>query len=219
MQVSVRTQQYRLDPAGALFDMVADPEQEKNVAAQHADEVSHLTAIAKNFANEVSTVVQASKDRPYTVGYSEITPLPARDGEPHGGLKRSARAPNCSFFTNWTSTEDSATWDIEVGTAGDYEVIAYQTCAAANVGVEMQVSFEGQSTSAKVTEAWDPALVGESFDRSSRGDSESYVKDFHPVSLGILKMAKARGLLTLRATQLPGPGAIDVRYLMLKKLK
>jgi len=219
MQVSVRTQQYRLDPTGALFDMVADPEQEKNIAAQHADEVSHLTAIAKNFANEVSTVVQASKDRPYTVGYSDVTPLPARDGEPHGGLQRSARAPNCSFFTHWTSTDDSATWDIEVGTAGDYEVIAYQTCAAANVGVEMQVSFEGQTTSAKVTEAWDPALVGESADRSSRGNSESYVKDFRPVSLGTLKMAKARGLLTLRATQIPGPGAIDVRYLMLKKLK
>ncbi len=83
----------------------------------------------------------------------------------------------------------------------------------------MQVSFEGQTTSAKVTEAWDPALVGESADRSSRGNSESYVKDFRPVSLGTLKMAKARGLLTLRATQMPGPGAIDVRYLMLKKLK
>ena len=217
--VSVRTQQYRLDPTGALFDMAADPEQEKNVAADHANEVTHLSAIAKSFGDEVAKVIQASKDRPYTVGYSDNTPLPARDGEAHGGVTRSARAPNCSFFTHWTNLEGSATWDIDVGEAGEYEAIIYQTCPAINVGVEMELNFEGQTTRAKITEAWDPPLVGQSDDRSDRGGSESYVKDFRPVSLGKIHLAKVRGTLTLRATSMPGPGAIDVRYVMLKKVK
>ena len=57
--------------------------------------------------------------------------LPARDGVPHGGVKRSAPAPNCSFFTNWTKPDDRITWDIEVGEAGRYEAVLNYTCPAA----------------------------------------------------------------------------------------
>ena len=64
---------------------------------------------------------KAKDDRPFPVGYAEFprTPLPARDGVPHGGVKRSAGAPNCSYFVNWTSRDDTMTWDIEVNTTGD----------------------------------------------------------------------------------------------------
>src|SRR4051812_44479752 len=51
--ISVRNQQYRLDPAGALFDMVADPGQKQSVAAQHPDEVKRLQAVAKKFISEI----------------------------------------------------------------------------------------------------------------------------------------------------------------------
>ena len=60
---------------------------------------------------------------------------------PHGNVKRSASAPNCSFFTNWTSTDDSITWDIEVATAGKYEAVVYYTCPAADVGSTIELSF------------------------------------------------------------------------------
>ena len=43
---------------------------------------------------------------------------------PHGEVRRSANAPNCSYFTNWSSTEDSMTWDIAVNTPGEYEAVA-----------------------------------------------------------------------------------------------
>ena len=31
---------------------------------------------------------------------------PARDGVAHGGVQRSAGAPNCSYFVNWKSVGD-----------------------------------------------------------------------------------------------------------------
>src|ERR1051325_6638381 len=135
--VSTRTQRYRLDKDGALFDMVADPGQKKDIAGEKPDVATKLKDAVANWRKEVfgtptplakaeakgkgkgkagKAEAKSSDDRPYPVGYAEfsMTPLPARDGVPHGGVQRSAGAPNCSYFVNWKSTDDSMTWDIAV---------------------------------------------------------------------------------------------------------
>jgi hypothetical protein len=53
--------------------------------------------------------------------------LQARDGVAHGGVKLSASAPNCSFFTGWTKRDDRMRWEIEVHTAGRYAAILQYT--------------------------------------------------------------------------------------------
>ncbi len=155
-------------------------------------------------------------DRPFPVGHAEfsITHLPARDGVPHGNVERSARAPNCSFFTNWTSTEDRITWDIEVASDGEYEAVVYYTCPKTNVGSKIELTFNDSRIQGQVTEAHDPPLRGKEDDRSDRG-SESYVKDFKPLQLGVVKLKQGRGQLTLRAIDVPGKQVADVRYVVL----
>jgi hypothetical protein len=143
--------------------------------------------------------------------------LPARDGVGHGGVKRSAPAPNCSYFTNWTSKEDSITWDIEVGRAGKYEASVYYTCPAGSEGSTIELSFGDARAQAKVTPAHDPPLMGKAEDRHDRG-SESYVKDFKPLPLGTIELGKSRGLLTLRALDIAGGQVADVRYVALRQL-
>ncbi len=214
--VSVRSQQYRLDPAGALYDMVADPAQKSDVAAQHPDEVTRLKTVAKQFTAEVTPVLDAAKSRPYPVGYAPSTYLPARDGEPHGGIERSGKAPNCSYFTHWTSVEDSITWDMEPAEAGKYEVSVYYTCAQENLGAEIELSFAGQSLRKRITEAHDPPAYGMENDRDERG-AESYVKDFKPLKLGVIELPKTRAPLTLKALKIPGKAAIEVRYVIVEK--
>lgn len=214
--VSVRSQDFRLDPTGALFDMKVDPGQKQNVAAQHPDEAKRLSGISQKFLAEIAPVLASAKDRPYTVGYAPLTYLPARDGEPHGTVQRSGKAPNCSYFTHWTRTDDTVTWDIEVGEAGTYEAILYYTCAPANVGTEMALSFAGKTLRTTVTEAHDPPAYGREKDRAER-ESESYVKDFKPLSMGVLELAKTRDLLTLQAPKIIGNSAVEVRYVMLVK--
>ena len=125
-------------------------------------------------------------------------------------------APNCSFFTNWETADDFATWDIEVGEAAVFEAILWQTCTEGNVGVTMELEFQGESVHARVPKAWDPPLVGLAEDRSDRG-SESFVKEFRPFSMGEIHLPKGRGTMTLRAVDIPGAGAIDVRYVVLVK--
>ena len=145
-----------------------------------------------------------------------MTYLPARDGEGHGTIKRSNTAPNSSYFTNWTSKDDSITWDIEVGQAGDYDATIHYTCAASDANCTIEASFLASKTSRAITEAHDPALRGAEIDRVFRGP-ESYAKDFKPLSLGTFSLAKGRGPLTLRALNIPGKQAIDVRYIILSR--
>jgi hypothetical protein len=158
--------------------------------------------------------------RPFPVGYAAFprTVLPARDGVPHGGVKRSAGAPNCSFFTNWTKPDDSMTWEVEVNTAGRYEAIIHYTCPKADVGATVELTLGGAKWSGTLAEAHDPPLRGKEQDRVSRG-SESFVKDFRPLSLGVVELPAGKGTLTLRATKIPGATVADVRAVDLVLVK
>ncbi len=72
-----------------------------------------------------------------------------------------------------------------------------------------------------MTHAWrrkwrkanNPPLIGEAFDRVPR--TESYLKDFKPLSIGAIRLAKGRGTLALRALDIPGKQVADVRYVVL----
>ena len=219
--VSVRTQQYRLDDKGALFDMKADPGQTTDVAKQKTEVATKLSEAVIAWRQDVGGTAplvgkgQAMDERPYSVGYAEFprTPLPARDGVPHGAVKRSSGAPNCSYFVNWTKPDDTMTWDIDVHTTGEYEVAIQYTCPLADAGSTVELSFNASKAAAKVTPGWDPPLIDKQ-DRVPR-NQESYLKEFHPLSLGTMRLEKGRGLLTLRALEIPGKSVMDVRLVTL----
>jgi hypothetical protein len=215
-QVSVRTQKYRLDAVGRLYDMDADPGQKKDISEEHPDIKAQLVKAVNNWKKETMSGIN---NRPFPVGHpgSKVTYLPARDGKPHGNITRSNRYPNCSFFTNWLSTNDSISWDVEVLTAGKYEAQVYYTCKQENVGVNLELSFANSKTQGKITEAYDTALIGAKQDRVPR--IESYVKEFKSMQLGILNMPQAHDTLLLRAKDIPGKQAIDVRYVVLTRIK
>ena len=218
-KVSVRTQRHRLGPEGGLFDMTADPGQHHDVASAHPEVAKRLSDARDKWSQELLPGLR-DDDRPFPVGYREFptTWLPARDGVAHGGVKRSARAPNCSFFTNWTSTEDHITWDIEVAESGRYEAVVYYTCAPEDVGSAFELSFNGGRVQGKVTEAHDPPLLGAENDRTPRF-AESLVKDFKPLRIGVLEMKEGRGELALQAAGVAGKQVMDVRFVKLTMLK
>jgi len=218
-RVSVRIQRYRLDNNGGLFDMITDPGQYHNISKEKPEVAATLTEAVARWKDEVLPE-SSEDDRPFPVGYPEFpaTILPARDGVPYGNIQRSAKAPNCSYFTNWISADDKITWDIEVAASGNYEAEIYYTCAEENVGSTVELRFNESLIQAEVTEAHDPPLVGAEFDRIPRG-SESYVKDFRPLGLGVFRLEKGRGELTLRALDVPGEQVMDVRAVLLTLCK
>ena len=234
-QVSVRTQQYRLDARGALYDMVADPGQTRDVTAQNPAIAEKLSRAVTEWKKEVlgkemsSAVADAGKgkakrnrhdERPYPVGYAEfpLTPLPARDGVPHGGVMRSSSAPNSSYFVNWTKPDDKMTWNIDVNTTGNYDVVIQYTCPVPDAGSTIELSFNRHRLAGKVTPGWDPPLYTNQ-DTIPRPPAESTMKEFRPLHLGTIRLEKGRGLLTLRATDIVGKTVMDVRQINLTLLK
>jgi arylsulfatase A-like enzyme len=235
-QISVRTPQYRLDSRGALFDLLADPGQTKDIAAAQPAVATRLEAAVAAWRTDVFGAAAAPMaearvkgkgkakggnfvvpdDRPYPVGYPEFrwTPLPARDGIAHGGVRRSSGAPNSSYFVNWKTPEDSISWDIEVATAGTYEVVIDYTCPVPDAGSLIELSFRETKLTGKVAPGWDPPLYTNQ-DTLPRPDGESQMKEFRPLSLGTVRLEKGRGLLVLRALQVPGKNVMDVRRLNL----
>jgi arylsulfatase A-like enzyme len=215
-RVSARTQQHRLDAGGQLYDMTNDPRQQKNVAAEHPQVARRLSDEVERWRRTVLGELPKGDPRPFPVGYAEFprAVLPARDGVPHGAVKRSAGAPNCSFFTGWSKPDDSMTWEVEVKTPGRYEAIIHYTCPKADVGSAVELTLGGAKWTGTISEAHDPPLRGREHDRVSRG-AESFVKDFRPLSLGVVELPAGKGTLTLRATKAAGKTVADVRSMEL----
>ncbi len=221
--VSVRTQTHRLDNKGNLYDMVADPGQVTPIQDKEpglAKELS-LAVVAWRQELDIGPVGKgpgnAVDPRPLSIGYREFpaTMLPARDGEPHGEMRRSSKAPNSSYFVNWTKTTDTATWNIEVVTAGTYVVTVDYTCPLADAGSTVELTFEESRLRGKIIAGWDPPLLTGQ-DVVPRGEhGESIMKDFHSLKLGEIKLEPGKGELKLRAIDIPGKSVMDLRRLTL----
>ncbi|GAB6184702.1 arylsulfatase [Thermopirellula anaerolimosa] len=216
-RVSVHTQRFILDHQGRLYDLESDPGQKLPVQSQFPEVAAELSRAVEAWRREV--MPSSPDDRPFPVGYREYptTYLPARDGVPSGEIRRSAQAPNCSFFTHWKSLSDTMTWNVEVHTPGEYEAVLLYTCPAADVGSVVKVSLGASQVTATITEPFDPPLRGAEFDRVPRS-GESYVKDFKPLVLGTLRLSTGQGTLTLQAEKIAGQQVADVRAVVLRLL-
>ena len=213
--VSVRTQRFRLDNNGELYDIIADPEQRSPVSDDHKEITKTLQQVADDWREGVVSQLY-EEERPFVICHPDapMTQLPARDGISHGTIKRSNRFPNSSYFLNWTSETDSITWDVQVATAGKYEVTLYYACPAKDVGSSIELRMGDSVLRAKISEPHDPPIVGVTEDRVVR--QESYEKDFKPIAIGTISLAKGDGVMRLIAPEIPGDQALEFRLLTLR---
>jgi arylsulfatase A-like enzyme len=209
----VRHGVFRYYHDGELHDVSNDPGQAADLSVSHPEQAARMRAAGETYLREVAPMGVLPDPRPLPVGVETVTHLPARDGRGVGGVKHSSIHPNSSFFTNWTAVEQRITWDIEVARAGTYEAILHYTCPAGDEGSRLRLSSGGHSTATTIVNPHDPPLLGAEDDRSAR--SESYAKDFKPLSLGSLALAAGKDSLILTAETVPGNTVADVRRLIL----
>jgi arylsulfatase A-like enzyme len=238
-RISVRTQQYRLDDQGQLFDMLADPEQMTPITERESETAARLKAAVTVWRHEVfagtrpadafaktngrsqkkAAGTKAVDPRPITVGYREfpVSMLPARDGLPQGGVRRSSSAPNCSYFVNWTSKDDRIVWLLDVHMNGRYEVVIDYTCPETDAGSLVELSLRDNRVIGRVGPGWNPPLYTNQ-DTLPRPPGESQMKEFRPLKLGEITLEKGQAPLTLRALEIPGESVMDVHRVTLTLL-
>lgn len=220
-KAAVRTQTHLLDSEGRLFDMIADPGQTKPVNDKEPELAAKLAAAVNRWQEEMLGGNRKGPGggmdpRPVPVGYREfpITMLPARDAEPHGNVKRSDDAPNCSYFVNWTGKDDRMVWLVDVHTAGTYEASIDYTCPMDDAGSTVELSFKDAHLAGKVEPGWDPPL-NTNQDTLPRPNGESQMKEFRTLTLGEITLPAGKAPLTLRALRIPGKSVMDVRRVTL----
>lgn len=217
-KVSARTQRFRLDHQRKLFDLIKDPGQQIDVSRTQSEVAKQLLKEVTEW--EENVLSELVKDtRPFIIGHPDYlwTQIPARDGVAHGGIKRSGRAPNCSYFMNWKRTEDKIIWDCEVGSTGTYEISIHYALPKGDEGTVLELSHNQSKIQYTITEPHEVQNRGHENDRVTR--RESYVKDFKEVKIGEMKLNKGKGELTLRALEIPGDTSIEFRLMMLKRIQ
>ncbi len=218
-RTSIRSQHFRLDPDQKLFDMDNDSGQTEDVSADFPEIYTKMISAKEDWERTILFELPEEDNRPFPLGHPDFvyTQLPARDGIAHGTIERSNRWPNCSFYTHWTSVEDSITWEIEVLSRGTYSVELLYTCKPENVGTILALRAQDALINIPVIEAFDPQLRGMEYDKFERG--ESYVKDWASLDMGEIQLKPGIQNLTLKATDIPGEASIDFRLLMVRRVE
>ncbi len=120
------------------------------------------------------------------------------------------------YVTNWTSTEAYPWWEVEVVEAGRFEVTLMYVCSKENVGVKVRVEIGGKKLEGVVKKAHNPAPLP-SPDRVRRG--EVYEKIWAaPLILGSVELSKGRTKLIVRAVEIPGDNAFDLKAVRLRRI-
>lgn len=218
-KVSARNQRFRLGFQGKLFDITKDPGQFEDVAGAFPSVMKKLNKAVKDFRNGPQKEL-GTDERGFIVGHPDFKyhQIPARDASVGGkNIKRSNKYPNCSYFTNWVSLDDSLYWDIEVPATGEFSVKLEYALKKGDGGALMELSYEGNRLTKRITQEHDVPERGGENDRVVR--AESYVKDFKAIDMGNIQLTKGKGRLELKALEIPGKEAIEFRLLLLERLK
>ncbi|MEM6768046.1 MAG: arylsulfatase [Bacteroidota bacterium] len=218
-QISIRSQKYRLSRDGELYDIEKDRGQYIDLSEELPEVKAAMQEVAEDFLRQRREELPTVDKRPFYLGHPGMTftQIPARDGTAHGNIKRSNRWPNCSFFTNWSSLEDSISWEVEVPQEGTFRVHLYYSCPEGDQGSTFQLSVGESKLEANILEAHDPPLRGMEEDLAPR--IESYVKDWKVSDIGTIELSAGKATMSLKALTMPGASVMDFRLLLFERLE
>jgi len=200
--------------------MVSDPGQKKNVSKEYPAIVEKLSAAFEATASDVTKAGFAPL--PIAIGYPQwpVVTLPGHEAflEPASkkGISYKGRAGWANdYVTNWTSTEAYPWWEVEVVQSGRFEVTLMYICPKENVGVKVRVEIGDKNLEGVVSRAHNPEAIP-SPDRVRRG--EVYEKIWAPLALGAVELSKGRTKLVVRAVEIPGDKAFDLKAVRLRRI-
>lgn len=230
---AVRTQRHRLvreikgagggskaraNDAGAmpwqLYDMLADPAQEHDIAAQQPGLVQELAAKYDAWFADISS--EGLRRFPLSVGDARHNPVVLH--APQASYQQPLKFANGPGFANdwltgWTDARASLSFDIEVLTEGDYELeLAY----ASSAGARMSFSAGAASLEADLPAAEAPEVMLPH--RDEDGKARYRNRQWSTARLGKLKLVPGRVSLVIKTLQHVGSEVMDFKELKLRKL-
>lgn len=234
---AVRTQRYRLvreikGPGGGskakardgsaipwqLYDMTADPGEERDLASSQPGLVKELSA---KYDAWFADIASAGLQRfPLPVGYPEHNPVELHAPQAfYDPPLRFACGPGFAhdWLTGWTDPQAKVWFDIDVIAAGDYRIGLSYACPAAEAGSKVRASVGTQSIEAIVPAAPAPDIPLPH--RDEDGKTKYRNREWATLELGSLNLPKGRTRLELSAVAMPGTQVMDLKQVTLTQQK
>ncbi len=202
---------------GQLYDMLADPGQKKDVAADHPDVVDKLTKAYAKWWTDVSKGIEGMPPA-LPVGHKQMPTVTLLAPEARMTGKVHFHQGNGwanDWLSNWSDPADRIWWDIDVVAPGKYRAELLYCCPADDVGAKVRMEVAGQAVEATLTKAHNPAPLP-SPDRVKR--KEVHEKVWAALDLGVLDLPAGRAKLTVAAPTIPASQAMELKAARLTRL-
>ncbi len=216
-RLTVRSDRYRYHDSGRLFDITSD-RAETNDISRVQPQVAKRLAKQLNDWKASWSEADFKPNRPFPLGDPDAlwTQLPARDATFTGAIERSNRFPNCTFLRNWIDTTSEIAWDVDVLGSGRYEVQMFYACPQAEIGSTIELSLGEERLRTTIDRPVESPLIGATEDRVPR--QEGYVRNWQPMTLGVMTLTPGRTKLRLKATKVAESQVAEMRLLMFRRL-
>jgi arylsulfatase A len=133
----------KLHHSGELYDLAADPGEERNIASERPDKVRELRTEFERFFQDVAG--RKYERVPIEIGRADENPveIDLTWGEATGKVVPQYRRYNSDTLDNWTSLNDSVSWKVDVTEPGTYEMILSYGCGVDQENSRVHVQIGG----------------------------------------------------------------------------
>ncbi len=118
------------------------------------------------------------------------------------------------WLVNWTNTDDSIFWEVEVEQEAVFSVSLLYSCPQENIGSTLSLQTSQSEVMATIDKPFDPDYIP-SPDRVTR--IEVYEKDWARLDLGEIKVLPGREVITIKAVDIPAGQVGEIKGLQLKR--
>ena len=223
----------RMDRPWQLYDITEDPHETTDLAKKHPEVVGAMAASYTKLMAEADA--KSLEPLPIPVGHPERPSVELQGHEAflHGasgveadnGVFRQPGGDGIRYHGDngwandwveqWTGPAAYPFWRIDVAEAGDFEVTVRYALHPADVGVRLKAVAGGASAEATV----DAGLISANHDSPDRFPrSETYTRDWLTRRLGVVSLPAGESRLELRAADIPGREAPQVKGVILRRL-
>ncbi len=215
---SVRTQRWRAvreRESWQLFDMQADPGQERDVASDYPGMLEKLSSAYEDWFQDVTR--EGFTAIPTEVGHPgwPVVVLPAHEAVLDGELRYHGRAGWANdWIVDWGQADGSARWEINTVTPGRYRATLRYAAAPEAEGVEIQAQIAGTPRNASVREPFRATRVT-SPDHVPR--KEVYEQLWGRLDLGIWDLPVGTTQVEINVPQAPSEADLEVKAVILER--
>jgi arylsulfatase A-like enzyme len=199
-----------------LYDIESDPEQTTDIAGQHPDTVRELSQLYDTWFADISR--DGVERLPLPVGHTEHNPVALHAPQAYFDKPlKFACGPGYAhdWLTGWTDREAKIWFDVDVATAGDYDIELALACPPQDAGAQIRLSIAGHKLEAAVPTALAADIPLPH--RDELGKSKYRNRQWSTVKLGTLKLPNGRAKLVLESLSMPGSQVMELKHVMLTR--